>query len=100
MHHLAKEIAMTLTAGSPPETTAESAASLPIVTTAGRHIENWNPEDDAQWEGGGKVIAKRNLRWSIFAEFLGFVVWQSSGASLSFNFPRPASISTSPRRSG
>ncbi|KLD30630.1 nitrate transporter, partial [Xanthomonas perforans] len=24
----------------------------------------------------GKAIAARNLRWSIFAEFLGFVVWQ------------------------
>ncbi len=24
----------------------------------------------------GKAVASRNLRWSIFAEFLGFVVWQ------------------------
>ena len=24
----------------------------------------------------GRPIARRNLSWSIFAEFLGFVVWQ------------------------
>lgn len=42
----------------------------------GRWIDNWNAEDPDQWEGGGKQIAARNLRWSIFAEFLGFVIWQ------------------------
>jgi NNP family nitrate/nitrite transporter-like MFS transporter len=55
-----------------PETTAAPA----LVTRPGRWIDNWNPEDDAQWEAGGRAIARRNLRWSIFAEFLGFVVWQ------------------------
>nr|WP_246853329.1 MFS transporter [Naasia sp. SYSU D00948] len=42
----------------------------------GRWIDGWNPENRLQWEGGGRRIAARNLRWSIFAEFLGFVVWQ------------------------
>lgn len=42
----------------------------------GRWIDGWNPEDPKQWNAGGKEIAARNLRWSIFAEFLGFVVWQ------------------------
>jgi len=55
-----------------PETTAAPA----LATRPGRWIDNWNPEDDAQWENGGRAIARRNLRWSIFAEFLGFVVWQ------------------------
>ncbi len=32
-----------------------------------------------QWEGGGRKIANLNLRWSIFAEFLGFIVWQLWG---------------------
>jgi NNP family nitrate/nitrite transporter-like MFS transporter len=41
-----------------------------------RWIDNWNPEDSRQWNRVGKAIATRNLRWSIFAEFLGFVVWQ------------------------
>ncbi|WP_082589803.1 MFS transporter [Agromyces sp. Soil535] len=54
-----------------PESTAPALATRP-----GRWIDNWNPEDDAQWENGGRAIARRNLRWSIFAEFLGFVVWQ------------------------
>jgi NNP family nitrate/nitrite transporter-like MFS transporter len=42
----------------------------------GRWIDGWNAEDVQQWNGGGSAIARRNLRWSIFAEFLGFVVWQ------------------------
>ncbi|MEP6480686.1 MAG: MFS transporter [Rhodoglobus sp.] len=70
---------MTLTAETLPAETAKANSSLPIITTAGRHIENWNPESPEQWEGGGKAIAKRNLRWSIFAEFLGFIVWQLWG---------------------
>jgi MFS transporter, NNP family, nitrate/nitrite transporter len=38
-------------------------------------IENWNPEDDEFWESEGKTVARRNLVFSIFAEFLGFAVW-------------------------
>lgn len=42
----------------------------------GRWIDNWNPENPAQWAKEGKAVAARNLRWSIFTEFLGFAVWQ------------------------
>ncbi|RAN69439.1 MFS transporter [Bacillus sp. SRB_336] len=42
----------------------------------GRWIHGWDAEDVQQWEGGGRTIATRNLRWSIACEFLGFVVWQ------------------------
>ncbi len=50
-------------------------------TTAGTKsgsgwIEKWNPEDNEFWENGGKRVARRNLIFSIFAEFLGFSVWQ------------------------
>ncbi|AVZ38750.1 MULTISPECIES: MFS transporter [unclassified Dietzia] len=38
-------------------------------------IENWDPEDDAQWEAGGRKTAMRNLYWSVFAEHVGFSVW-------------------------
>lgn len=38
-------------------------------------IENWDPEDDGQWESGGRRIAMRNLGWSVFAEHVGFSVW-------------------------
>ncbi len=41
-----------------------------------RRIAEWRPNDEAFWEQTGKRIAKRNLVFSIFAEFLGFSVWQ------------------------
>lgn len=57
--------------------TAPSApSSLSLDVRRGRWIEHWNPEDTAQWEAEGRSVARRNLRWSIVAEFLGFVVWQ------------------------
>ena len=46
------------------------------VPRRGRWIDGWDPEDAAFWAAKGRAIARRNLRWSIFAEFLGFVVWQ------------------------
>ncbi len=42
----------------------------------GNWIDEWNPEDKAFWESEGKYVARRNLVFSIFAEFLGFAVWQ------------------------
>ncbi|MTE23655.1 MFS transporter [Microbacterium sp. ZXX196] len=47
-----------------------------LATRPGRWIDGWNPEDPEQWAGEGRRIARRNLGWSVFAEFLGFVVWQ------------------------
>src|SRR5579872_6630804 len=38
-------------------------------------ISDWNPEDTTFWETKGKVIARRNLIWSIVAEHIGFSVW-------------------------
>jgi MFS transporter, NNP family, nitrate/nitrite transporter len=38
-------------------------------------ISDWNPEDERFWEAEGKVIARRNLFWSILAEHLGFSIW-------------------------
>jgi len=57
-------------------TTADGSSSAVLVHRPGRWIDNWDPENTAQWEGGGRIIAVRNLKWSVFAEFLGFVVWQ------------------------
>lgn len=65
---------MTTTTLAPNTTTAASAPGL--TRLSGRWLDGWNPEDLAQWANGGSAIAARNLRWSIFAEFLGFVVWQ------------------------
>ncbi len=39
-------------------------------------IEKWNPEAEQFWEREGKSVARRNPVFSIFAEFLGFSVWQ------------------------
>ncbi|HWH26824.1 MAG TPA: MFS transporter [Pseudolysinimonas sp.] len=55
------------------------AAYPALVRRPGRWIDNWQPENLAQWAAEGKAIASRNLRWSIFAEFLGFIVWQLWG---------------------
>jgi NNP family nitrate/nitrite transporter-like MFS transporter len=38
-------------------------------------IEDWHPDDDAFWERRGRVVARRNITFSIFAEFLAFCVW-------------------------
>jgi MFS transporter, NNP family, nitrate/nitrite transporter len=41
-----------------------------------RWITTWDPNDEAMWARTGRSIARRNLAFSIFAEFLGFSVWQ------------------------
>jgi len=42
----------------------------------GRWIDAWDPEDASFWAAKGRRVARRNLWPSIFAEFLGFSVWQ------------------------
>ncbi|KQZ09703.1 nitrate transporter [Agromyces sp. Root1464] len=64
---------------APPATSAapETTAAKPgLSTRPGRWIDGWDAENTEQWESQGRAIARRNLNWSIFAEFLGFVVWQ------------------------
>lgn len=66
-------------AASPALATAEPApvaSAPPLVHRPGRWIDNWDAEDTAQWNSGGRSIARRNLQWSIACEFLGFVVWR------------------------
>ncbi|PPI34915.1 MULTISPECIES: MFS transporter [unclassified Rathayibacter] len=65
-----------MTAAPPTTVPTTAATSTGIIRRPGRWIDGWNPEDPAQWEAEGRSVAARNLRWSIFAEFLGFVVWQ------------------------
>src|SRR5271156_3763685 len=38
-------------------------------------ISEWKPEDEAFWNATGKIVAKRNLIWSIVAEHFAFSVW-------------------------
>ncbi|WP_456697358.1 MFS transporter [Aeromicrobium sp. P5_D10] len=64
---------MTSVVTSPPD--HESAPSRPTRRRTGRWIDEWDPENPAQWEAGGSRVARRNLIWSIFGEHLGFSVW-------------------------
>ncbi len=61
-------------------TDAEAPASVisgvTLTRRSGRWVDGWNPEDTGFWESEGRPIARRNLGWSIFAEFLGFIIWQ------------------------
>ncbi|HLN38153.1 MAG TPA: MFS transporter, partial [Xanthobacteraceae bacterium] len=38
-------------------------------------ISDWKPEDETFWKSKGKMIARRNLIWSIVAEHLAFSIW-------------------------
>src|SRR6478735_4467260 len=68
------------TAPAAPDRTAPAARTAvggpALEYRPGRWIANWDAENKEQWESLGRGIARRNLNWSIFAEFLGFVVWQ------------------------
>ena len=41
----------------------------------GTWIAVWDPEDIEFWNAEGKLVARRNLIWSIVAEHLGFSIW-------------------------
>jgi NNP family nitrate/nitrite transporter-like MFS transporter len=55
-----------------------TSGTTPVVLTRrpGRWVDGYDPENTEFWQGEGRGIARRNLGWSIFAEFLGFIVWQ------------------------
>lgn len=53
-----------------------AASSVVLTHRPGRWIDGWNPQDRVFWKAQGRAIARRNLGWSIFAEFLGFIIWQ------------------------
>lgn len=69
----------------PADTIDTSGAAAPAKTLEVRPgvqrdargwITDWRPEDATFWSTTGRAVARRNLNWSIFAEFLGFIVWQ------------------------
>ena len=66
------------TTDAPPRTTSAGGGTAVVELTRrpGRWIDGWNPEESAFWKSEGRAIARRNLGWSIFAEFLGFIIWQ------------------------
>jgi NNP family nitrate/nitrite transporter-like MFS transporter len=66
-------------ASSPAVGTPDTRQTAPVPATpvrrSGRWIDHWDPEDPTFWRGGGRSIARRNLAFSVYAEFLGFCVW-------------------------
>jgi NNP family nitrate/nitrite transporter-like MFS transporter len=69
---------MTLEAGPEVATTRDQTGTVGTVEAPrrGRWIDVWDPEDATFWAEKGRAVARRNLWPSIFAEFLGFSVWQ------------------------
>jgi NNP family nitrate/nitrite transporter-like MFS transporter len=69
---------MTLEAGPDVVTTRDGSGAVGTVEAPrrGRWIDIWDPEDATFWAEKGRSVARRNLWPSIFAEFLGFSVWQ------------------------
>jgi len=63
----------TTTDAAPP---AVASSTVVLTRRPGRWLDGWNPEDTGFWTSQGRPIARRNLGWSIFAEFLGFIIWQ------------------------
>jgi NNP family nitrate/nitrite transporter-like MFS transporter len=62
-----------------PQLELERPAPLPVAVPAAAAsgwIEHWDPENAGFWASGGRSVARRNLVFSIFAEFLAFSVWQ------------------------
>ena len=62
-----------------PATTATGTPAPPPLALRerpGRWLDGYRPEDPDFWESTGRPIARTNLKWSVFAEFLGFAVWQ------------------------
>jgi NNP family nitrate/nitrite transporter-like MFS transporter len=66
---------LTRESGRPPGPQATDLLTGAPPQRRGRWLTNWDPEDVAQWEAGGKRVAARNLVFSIFAEHVGFSVW-------------------------
>ena len=73
------------TQAGPSDTSASHSSGDPrIEMTEGRWITNWDAEDPAFWNGPGRQVARQNLIWSVFCEFLGFAVWQMWSVTVIF----------------
>ena len=63
----------------PPAASPAGAATLPVglspSTGRSRWIHDWDPEDTEFWEAKGAKTARRNLIFSILAEYIGFSIW-------------------------
>ncbi len=53
----------------------ESCDDVASSRRGSRHISHWDAEDVVAWEAGNKVVARRNLLWSVVTVHLGYSVW-------------------------
>ena len=60
----------------PDPTPTTASPPLALRERPGRWLDGYRPEDPEFWVSTGRPIARTNLQWSVFAEFLGFAVWQ------------------------
>ncbi|GAA5022100.1 nitrate/nitrite transporter [Terrabacter aeriphilus] len=68
--------AATTTAPPALAPTADRPSRLRELTTPRKRvIRDWDPEDTAAWEGGNRLVARRNLVWSVATEHIGFSIW-------------------------
>jgi len=59
-------------------TTVDRPVSAPVTAPYSRRgcwLDEWDPDDEAFWQSGGRRIARKNLTLSIFAEHIGFSIW-------------------------
>ncbi|MFC4337963.1 MFS transporter [Salininema proteolyticum] len=61
--------------GTRPAPSEGRGVRQPARPAKGRWIADWDPDDRARWEAGGRSVARRNLAWSVLAEHVGFSVW-------------------------
>ena len=69
-------------------TTVTRPAPAAATRRRGRWIDNWDPENRAEWSAGGARIARRNLIMSIFTEHIGFSVWSLWSVFVLFLTPK------------
>ncbi|MCD2187152.1 nitrate/nitrite transporter [Actinomycetospora soli] len=63
-----------MTAGA-SAATGDAPSARSEGSIRGRWIDDWRPEDEAFWQGGGRRVANRNLWFSVFSEHIGFSIW-------------------------
>jgi NNP family nitrate/nitrite transporter-like MFS transporter len=60
----------------------------PLFSARSRWITDWRPEDEAFWDAAGKLVARRNLIFSILSEHIGFSVWSIWSVLVLFMGPK------------
>src|SRR3712207_3866112 len=60
--------------GPTPAPTLTAPLDGGLTRRPGRWVDGWDPENPVQWDAVGRRVARRNLAFSMVAEFLGFAM--------------------------